>query len=83
MIGLMSKKARLITNDLELGKGPAAVVAALSSQTGWKKIEEAVDRLWRAFALPREMSTPAPAARSLGAVEMLGSQNPHGCMQVR
>lgn len=63
-MGNGGKKAWLITDELESGKGPVTVVAVLSPQTGWKKVEEAVDRLWRALHLPGDEQLQYMAARN-------------------
>jgi hypothetical protein len=48
-MGNNGKKAWLVTDELESGKGPVTVMAVLSPQTGFATVETTVDILWRAL----------------------------------
>lgn len=71
------KKAWLITDELESEKGPVTVVAVLSPQTGMKKIEEAVDRLWRALHIPGDDQLQYTAASSWRPNKPAWANNSH------
>lgn len=76
-MGNGGKEAWLLTDEMESGKGPVTVVAVLSPQTGWKKVEEAVDRLWRALHVPGDEQLQYMAPRSWRPYKPQWANNTH------